>query len=63
MNKQMKKFEPYVFKDEDPRSETFNLWSIRIEDSCSLDGYPTRESALADLYIKETNRAIREDEV
>ena len=59
----MKKFEPYVFKDEDLWSDTFNMWSIRIDETCSLDGYPTREDALADLYIKTTNKAIREGDV
>ena len=59
----MSTFEPYIFKDEDRGSDTFNMWSIRIDEWCSLDGYPTREDALADLYIKQTNKEIREGNV
>ena len=53
-------FKPYIFKDLDTNSETFNQWSIRWSETMSLDGYPTYKDALDDLYIKVTNKAIRE---
>lgn len=59
----MTTFKPYIFKDLDPNSETFNQWSIRLNETMSLDGYSTYEDALDDLYIKVTNKAIREGNV
>lgn len=56
-------FKPYIFKDLDKQSETYNQWSIRWSETMSIDGYPTYEDALSDLYIKVTNKAIREDVV
>lgn len=47
---------PYVFKDEDPTSETFGLWSIRWSSSMGFDGYPTYEDALTDMH-----KEIREE--
>lgn len=54
---------PYIFKDEDPQSETFGQWSIRWSATMSMDGYPTYEDALSDLHIKITNKEIREGNV
>lgn len=53
-------FKPYIFKDLDKQSETYNQWSIRWSETMSIDGYPTYEDALSDLYIKVTNKAIQE---
>jgi len=56
-------FEPYIFQDLDKQSETYKQWSIRWSETMSLDGYQTYEDALSDLYIKVTNKAIREGNV
>ncbi len=59
----MTKFKPYIFKDLDPQSETIGQWSIRLSETTSIDGYPTYKDALDDLYIKVTNKVIREGNV
>jgi hypothetical protein len=40
---------PYVFLDKDVNSMTYNEWSVRLDESTSLDGYETEEQAYADL--------------
>jgi hypothetical protein len=40
---------PYVFLDKDVNSITYNEWSVRLDESTSLDGYETEEQACADL--------------
>lgn len=56
-------FKPYIFKDLDKQSETYNQWSIRWSETMSIDGYPTYEDALSDFYIKVTNKEINEGKV
>ena len=59
----MNEFKPYIFFDNDKTSHTFGLWSIRWSESMSIDGYPSYESALSDLYIKSVNKRILEGSV
>ena len=56
----MSKSYPHVFQDTDKWSETFGQWCIRWSDSYNIDGYPTRWEALKDLWLKQTNKEIRE---
>jgi hypothetical protein len=55
----MQTFKRFVFLDTDKHSETFNQWSIRWSDTMSIDGYPSEHDAMMDLWLKETNQAIR----
>jgi hypothetical protein len=45
----METFKPYIFYDDDSTSHTYGLWSIRISESMSLDGYMTKHDAIVDL--------------
>lgn len=51
---------PELYQDNAPGSPHFGKWCINWRDGYTLDGYETRAQALADLWIKQTNQAIRE---
>lgn len=48
----MKVFKPYVFYDDDQKSNTFGLWCIRLTETISLDGYESEADALNNLVIE-----------